>query len=186
EGIRHARGGLRQLAHLAARVLRFHALDAPLDLANVVQVALEPLLVVRTQLATEEGHLVGDPVEDAAVRAAAPRPLLLRGAGAEEHVERDPGIPDQGERLVRRRPADRVRVHAGVAVGAPAGLVDVLDAELHRGNRRALAETVRVELVHRRASEDVRAARLLRMSLRQEDGARAEVVGADLTRWARL
>ena len=110
-----------------------------------------------------------------------PRGALLRGAAhPEELLEGDPRRAGDGERLGRRRPTDRVGVDAGVAVGAAARLVDVLDAELHRRQRRVLPEALRVELVQRRARADVRALGLLRMRLGQEDGAGPEVVAADL------
>src|SRR5690606_25635892 len=67
-----------------------------------------------------------------------------------------------------------------------ARLVDVLDAQLHRRNRRVLAEALRIHLIERRADVHVRTFRLARMCLRQEDGARAEVVAADLLRRLRL
>ena len=107
------------------------------------------------------------------------RARFRRAAGAEQHVERDARIANHRQRLVRRRPADRVDVHARVVVGAAAGLVEVLDAELHRRHRRRLAEPLRVHLIERRAGPDVRALRLLRMRLREEHRARPEVVAAD-------
>ena len=112
--------------------------------------------------------------------------IRLRAAGAEQHVERDARVADHRQRLVRRRPADRVGVGARVVVGAAAGLVEVLDAELHRRERRGLAELLRVHLIERRAGPDVGALRLLRMRLRQEHRARAEVVAADFRRGERL
>ena len=62
-----------------------------------------------------------------------------RGADAEQLIEHDARIAHHRQRLRRRRPADRVGVGARVAVGAAAGLVDVLDAQLHRRDRRVLA-----------------------------------------------
>ena len=78
------------------------------------------------------------------------RSALLR-AGAEQKIERDARIADHRERLARARPADRVRVRAGVVVVAAAGLIEILDAELHRRNRRVLADASRDDLVERRA-----------------------------------
>ena len=79
-----------------------------------------------------------------------------------------------------RGPAQRVGVHAGVAVRAAPGLVDVLDAQLHRGDRRVLTEAVRVDLVQRSAHVDIRSLGLLDVRLRQERRRGAEVVPADL------
>ena len=89
-------------------------------------------------------------------------------------------------RIGRRRPADGVGVDAGVAVGAAAGGVDVLDAQLHRRNRGLLAVALRVELVERRADVDVGALRLLRVLLGEEHRAGAEVIAADLGQFERL
>ena len=61
-------------------------------------------------------------------------------------------------------------------------MVDVLDTQLHRGDRGILTESLRVILVQRRPDENVRAFGLLGMGLRQEYGARTEVVTADLWR----
>ena len=61
-------------------------------------------------------------------------------AGAEQQIERDARVADHRQRLARARPADRVGVGAGVVVVAAAGLIEVLDAELHRRDRRVLAE----------------------------------------------
>src|SRR5206468_6947971 len=106
--------------------------------------------------------------------------LLCRRADAEQLVEYDAWIADHRQRIGRRRPADRVGVDAGVAVGAASGLIDVLDRELHRGNRRVLTELLRVELIERRPRVHVVAFGLFRMRLGEEHRARAEVIAADL------
>ena len=94
--------------------------------------------------------------------------LLRRRADAEQLIEHDARVAHHRQRLLGRGPADRVGVDAGVAVGAAAGLVDVLDAQLHRRNRRVLPELLRVHLIERDAGEDVGALGLLRMRLREE------------------
>ena len=114
------------------------------------------------------------------------RPFARRGADAEQQIEHGARVADHRQRLIRRRPADRVGIGARVAIRAAARLVDVLDAQLHRRNRGALAVLLRVVLIDRRADEDVRALRLLRMHLRQEHRARAEVIAADFRRRERL
>ena len=113
-------------------------------------------------------------------------PLLGRAAGPEQHLEGDARVANHRERLARRRPTDGVGVGARVVVGAPARLVEVLDAELHGRHRRRLAEPLRVELIERRADEEVRALGLLGVGLGQEHGGRPEVVAADLGRAERL
>jgi hypothetical protein len=150
EVIRHARRGAGQLALLAAAVAGFDDLDAALDLADVLEVRVERCLSARPRPRLSSPMRLLTQSEDARVRAH----RLLRSsavrAGSEQRVERHARIADDRQRLRRRSPADRVRVEAGVAVRASAGLVDVLDAELHRGNRRVLAELLRVDLIQRR------------------------------------
>src|SRR5690606_41403471 len=101
EGVGNARGRAWQLTLLAARVLRLDALDPALELTDVVQVPLEPLMVVRSQLAPQVPDLLRDPVEDARVRATTSGPLLGGRAGAEQHLESHAGIPDEREGLGR-------------------------------------------------------------------------------------
>ena len=109
-----------------------------------------------------------------------------RGADAEQLIERQPRIANHRQRLILVGPADRVGVDAGVAIRAAARLVDRLDAQLHRRDRRLLAELLRVDLVERHAGAHVRPLRLPRMRLRQEHRARAEVIAADLRQLERL
>ncbi len=180
EVVRHADRRLGDLALLTALVLLLDAADPLLELADVLRVEVQAVLIGRAELAAQTVHLAHDPVEDAAIGAQPLGPLLRRAAGAEELLEDRPRIADHRERLRRRRPADRVGVGAGVAVRAAPGLVDVLDAELHRRDRRLVTEPLRVDLVERSADEKVGALRLLRMRLREEHRRRAEVVTTDL------
>ncbi len=133
----------------------------------------------RAEVLAEARHFAGDPVEDALVGAAALRALGRRGADAEQRIEHRARVANHRQRLLGRRPADAVGVGAAVTVGAAAGLIDRLDRQLHRGDRRVLAELLRIQLIERRAGEHVGALRLLGMRLRQEHRARAEVIGAD-------
>ena len=186
ERIRYPRRRLRQVAALARLVARHHPLDAPLDLPDVLEIPVHALPVGGIEPPLEARDLTGEEVEDAGARALPRRARFRRPAGPEQLVERDPGIPDHRERLRRRGPADRIRVDARVPVRAASRLVDVLDAELHGGDRRVLPEAVRVELVQRGPHEDVRTLGLLRMRLREERRARPEVVPSDLLRLRRL
>ena len=138
--IGHAVGRRRQLARFAARVERLHLLDAALDLAHVREVVVEPRAVGRADRRLQLADRFGDPVEDASVAAAARRPRGRRGADAEQLIEHRARVANHRQRLGRRGPADRVGVGARVAVEAAAGLVDVLDAQLHRRDRRVLPE----------------------------------------------
>ena len=180
------RGASGSARALAVVVAAFHHPDAPLDLADIVQVAVHPLPVRVAELLADLGHIIQDPVEDAAPGRAALGALLGSAARPEQHLERDARVADHRQRLARRRPTDRVGVGAGVVVGAAAGLVQVLDAQLQRGHRRGLAELPRVELVQRGADEQVGTLGLLRVALGQEHRGGAEVVPADLRRAERL
>ena len=184
--IGHAGRGARQLARFAALIARFDARDALLDLPDVRGVLLEALLVGRAERAAERGHLPGQHVEDAAIGRAPHRPLFGRSAGAEQLLEHHARVADHRQRLFGRGPADRVGVDAGIAVRAAAGLVDRLDAELHRRDRRVRAELLDVELIHRRPDADVRSFGELRPAVREHDRARAEVVAADFGRLERF
>ena len=168
-----------QLPGLAASVVRFDPLDPALELAHVVQVPIETRPVAAPQLPAHALDLATNPVEDAAAGLPSRRPIFGRAARSKQHVEGDPRVADHRQGFVRRRPADRVGVRTRVVVGAASRLIQVLDAELHRRHGCALAEALRVHLIHRRPRPEVGAVGLLRVRLRQEDGARTEVVSAD-------
>ena len=186
ERIGHADGRVGQLPRIAARVRGFHLLDPPLDLPHVVQVVGQARLIGGRQLALQVVYRLGHPVQDAAVVAPPHLPRLGGGPDAKELVEHRARIAGHRHRIGWRGPADRVGVDAGVVVRAAPRLVDVLDAELHRGDRRLLAELLRVDLIERRAREHVRALRLLGPGLREEHGRGPEVIRADLGRQERL
>ncbi len=76
-------------------------LDAPLDLAHVVEVVVQPRAVGRAELCRTPSDLVGDPVEDAAIGAAVRGALFRRGADAEQLIERRARIADHRQRLGR-------------------------------------------------------------------------------------
>ena len=107
-----------------------------------VEVVVQPRAVARRRgpcfsRATDAGQ----PVEDALVLGAPLAALARRRADAEQLIEDHARVAHHRQRLRRRRPADRVGVGARVAVGAAARLVHVLDAQLHRRNRRVLPES---------------------------------------------
>jgi hypothetical protein len=65
-------------------------------------------------------------------------------------------------------------------------LIDRLDTELHRRNRRVLAELLDVELIHRGPDPDVGSFGQLRPRVGEHDGARPEVIATDLGGHERL
>ena len=177
--VRDSRRGLRHLPLLAARVLRLHQLDAPLQLADVGGVLIQRLPVQRPQLPLQVVQLHQYPVEQA-LAVAQPHGAVGRGvAGAEQLLEHPPGLADGGKRLGGRRPRQGGRVRAVVVVGAAAPAVHLLRGDLERGQGGVLPEAVRVDLVEGLAQVDV-GLRLQRMSLGEEHGGGAVVVSADL------
>ena len=57
EVVRHAGWRLGDRTYLPARVVRLDALDAPLDLANVVEILVEPPLVRGAQITLQARDL---------------------------------------------------------------------------------------------------------------------------------
>jgi len=186
ERIRHTDRRFRQGALVTARVLRFHLLDAALELAHVLEVLVDTTAIGGAQGALERVHLAHHPVEDATVVLATRRAIGVVTAGAEEQVESGARIADHRQRLVRRRPADRVGVRAAVVVRAATRLIEILDAQLHAGDRRVLTDLARHDLVEAGAHEQIAPLGLLGVRLREEHRARPEVVAADFRRVERL
>ena len=179
-GVGHADRGARQLPLLTGRVELLDFLDAAFHFADVIQIIRQPRAVGGTDLffqPIDRGHQA---VENALVFAAAARPFLRSGARAEQLIEHRARIAQHRQRLGRRGPTDGVGVNAGIVVFASAGLILILYAQLHRRNRRVLAEALGVDLVQRRPRHHIGAHRLFRMRLRQEDGGGAKVIAADL------
>ena len=185
-GIRHTRRRTGQFALLTRRVARFDLLNAPLDFADVLEVLVHTTPVAGAELTIQLRHASGDPIEHTARAARAIGALGRRATRAEQLLERDARITDHRQRFGRRAPADRVGVHARVAIRTAAGAIERLNAQLHGRNRGHLAKALRVHLIERCAREDVRAFGLRRMRLREKHRARPEMVTADLFRLVRF
>ena len=97
------------------RVLRFGPLDAPLDLAHVVEVVAEASAIARADLALQIARFFGDRVEDAAIFLHALR-------GARPACPARPNIRSNATRGLISIGCDCVsdahemRVHVGAAV----------------------------------------------------------------------
>ena len=163
ERIGHTGRCFRQQALVAAGILRFDLLDATLELTHVLEVLVHATTVSGAEFALERRHLTDHPVENAAVVLATGRAVGVVRAGAEQQIEGSAGIPDHRQRFSGRGPADRVGVGAGVVVVAAAGLIEILDAQLHRRDRRVLSDLTGHDLVERRAHVQIRTLRLLRV-----------------------
>src|SRR5262245_23541759 len=85
-------------------VLRFHALDPPLDLPDIVEVLTQAHAVARTEPALEPGDIFGDRVENALILLH-PRPTLSSGPGpAEQPLEYHSWVDLHRQRRRWRRP----------------------------------------------------------------------------------
>ena len=143
-----------QLTRGPAAVLCLDPLEAALALTDVLQLAVYTGLVFRRQRCHEPANLAGDPVKDAGMRPPTPSPFLGGTSSAKELGERRSWITDHGQWRGWRRPADRVRIDARVTTPTTPSLIDILDAELQRGNRRLLPEPLSEERGHRCADEN--------------------------------
>ena len=145
-------------------------LDAALDLAHVLEMALEPGAVVAGQRAAERARVVEHRVEQARGLRAPPRALLGRRAVAEQALEHDLRIDLHRQRSGRRAPGDRVAVGAGQARAA--AQAPFLERQLERRQRRVLAEALRRDLIDGRCRAAAsRRSRAVRRSARRPTSA---------------
>jgi len=134
ERIGHTDRRSRQFPEVAAAVARFDDLDAPLDLTHLFKVVREACLIGRPEGFLKARDRCEHPVENAAVLGQPFCALGLRRPDfehAEQLVKDKTRVADHRHWPIRGGPADGVGVDAGVPVSAPAGLVYVLDAQLH-------------------------------------------------------
>src|ERR1051325_8130081 len=99
-------GELAVFAATRVHVPRFDVLDTALDLADVLEVTIDPGPVVGAQRTLERRHLARDVIEDAAAGHPPLRALLRRSTNAEQLLEDDARIANHRQRLGRRGPAD--------------------------------------------------------------------------------
>ena len=128
----------------AAAVVRLRLLDTPLDLADVVEILIEPRAIARPETRSQPRRLLRDEIEDAAI-ALPSRGALRRAAGlAEQPLEHRARIDLHRQRRRRRAPRDRVGVGAAVSRRARADVAgEVLGGELERRKRRVLPDLSR-------------------------------------------
>ena len=164
---RHTRGPLHQGQFPG--ICFFGHVDAPLDVANGVEILGEFGAVARTDFRRETGHLPRYDVENAAVLLHAAAVLCRVGAVTlpEQALEHPARIVFHRER--RCGAAPRHRIEIGVAVGAVAAAAGLagLQGEFERSQLGVFAQFLRGDLVHRDSRLPVR----LRINARQEDAA---------------
>ena len=145
----HARR-LRHFGQVAAALLLGH-LNPPLDVANGVEILIEPGAVAGPDFPVQFGYALGQGVEQAAVLADALEPHLRVGGAdvAEEPLEHQPRIGFHRQRRVRVAPGDGARVHATEADVAGTENVVFVEREFERTELGFPAEPARHELVDR-------------------------------------
>ena len=162
--------------------LRLRArLDAPLDLANVVEIAIHAGAVGRREAVLKRQRLLDDRIENAAVLALAGETLLGRAAVAEQFFEHHLGAVFHRQRNGGRAPGNRIEV--GATVTGAAAQADIFDGKLDRRQRRVLADLRGGQLIHRRADAN---GILLRAAAAEEYRGRARVLGAGVGARVRL
>src|SRR5690606_5157566 len=129
EGLRNAARPLerRQAGRLAGRL---GGLDAPLDLAQGVEVVADLAAVGRAERAREAREIRRHGIENAAVLSRAREALLVRAAVAEQALEDEPRVVLGRQRARRRTPRQRVQVNAAIAVLAHAREEAQIDRQL--------------------------------------------------------
>ena len=140
-GGRNARRVIDDRQLPAALLLRL--LDAPLDVANRVEVLDQLGAIARAERALQRRRLLDHRVEDALVLldASAPRLRIRAAAVAEQPLEHRARVVLRRQRRVRAAPGDRVGVGAGEPDVAGARRLAGLDGQLERRQLRLLPVT---------------------------------------------
>ncbi len=168
-GFRHADGSVEIHPRVA---LALRPLDAPFDLADVLQIVVEPRSVLGAQPAAQPVHVPGQRIEDASIHLPLRQPLLGGAGPSEQALEHHPRVDLHRQRRRGRRPRNRVHVRAGVAgAAAPDEPGEVFRGDLERGERRFLAEVLGDCLIDRDAGPDVFGLGRLRYRRRGPGGA---------------
>ncbi len=163
--------GRRNVRLFAARVVALYGLNPALDIANVVEVFVEAVLIVRPDGLPQAGGVGEDRVENAGRGAPFAR--------AEKPFEDEPRVDYRRKRSGGRGPANGVGVDAVVAKAAGVGRIEMFDAELERLNSGLLREMSGLELIDGNAAAEIRAGGLFGSDAGEEDGAGSEVIGTD-------
>ena len=166
-------------AQVGVGVLFLGELDAPLDLADGIEVFGHAVAVVRAQAALQAPHLAGDRIENTALLFDAFEPLGGRRAVAEQAVEDQAGIDFHGHRRGGRAPGNRIHVGATEAdvAGADQSAV-ILGGQFERRQRCFLADLLRGDLIDGDARVNVGAVGALGVNAVEEHGRGAGVVAA--------
>src|SRR5262249_10346481 len=125
EGLRDA-SRLRHQRELATALL-FRALDAPLDVANRVEILANLPAIAEAQLALQVGDRLGHRIQDAAVllELLEAHGRIGRPAVAEQALEDLARVLDHRENLRGAAPRNRVRQRTAAAVAAARAIARV-------------------------------------------------------------
>src|SRR5262245_10919717 len=136
---------------LAALILRL--LDAPLDVADRLEVLDELHAVALAERSLQVRDFIAHRIEQAAVPlyTSPPRRRIRTAAVAEETLEDRARVVLGGQGSTRAEPRDRVGVRAGEADVAGAGGFPRFDRQLERGELRERAGRFGDHLIHRDA-----------------------------------
>ena len=148
-------------------------LDAPLDLADVVQILAQLGAVGCRQVLLQGRHLIHDRIEQAAALLLARQPLGVVAPVAEQFLEHHLRIVLHRQRDGRGLPGNRVRVGAGVTRSAAQR--DFFDRQLDRRQRSILPDVLGRDLID--GGADVNRV-LLRMHAAQKHRGRTRMIGA--------
>ena len=143
-------------------------LDAALDLADRIEILVDPGTIAGAEFSLEAGHVFRDPVQNAAVLPQLGAPLFGAATVAEQPLENDTGIGFGRKRRRGRRPRQIVHVGACKAVVAVADLSNDLRSKLERRDRRILAQLPGRYLIDRRGQLVIAAFRPLCISSAQK------------------
>ena len=129
ERLRHAN---RRVRHDdARRRLLLRLLDPLLDLADVVEIVVQPGFVLRRRDPLQVFDVLAEPSRGCSCRSASAPAAARRAGAAEEPLEGDARIDLHRQRLSLARPRQRVHVGAGVLRVAAADVAgEVLGREL--------------------------------------------------------
>ena len=162
---------LRSAVRASHRGVEIRALNAPLDLANALQIIAHRRLIPRAQLQLQRTCFGRDLVQNAAILLGPQRAIRRRSALPEHPLEGLARIDLHRHRRGVRAP--RKRVHVNAAVVAIAGAQQrrvIFGRQFNRRQRRVLPDMLRRNLVRRDPRVRVHALGRLRPHSAQPSG----------------
>ena len=100
-GIGHTDGSLGQVPLHIAGVVFLDRLDASLDLADIFEIVVKPVAVLRAEIFLKPDHIVGNSIQNAPAQPLTRDAFLQRSSRTEEFLKGDSRVEDHRKR--RRR-----------------------------------------------------------------------------------